>query len=89
MFVSMRAAKLLMRRIVPGKRVSDDAARLLSVYLERRAEELTAHAFRIHEVENQMRAQLGERPKATLTKRHVKMAIEGKFLEGAPGGRVN
>jgi hypothetical protein len=50
-----------MHNIVPGGKISDDAAILLKVFLERKAEELTIQASRIHERENLMRDQLGEK----------------------------
>jgi hypothetical protein len=68
-----------MHRTVPGRKISDDAARLLKVYLERKAEEVTIQAERIHDKENQMRDQLGEEHKVILSPRHLKMAIDGKF----------
>ena len=79
MTISLRSIKVLMHNTVPGGKISEDSARLLKVYLERRAEELTIQASRIHERENQMRDQLGERHKVILSPRHVKMAIDGKF----------
>jgi aldehyde:ferredoxin oxidoreductase len=82
MGISLRSIKLLMRRTVPGRKVSDDAALLLKAFLERKAEDLTIHASRIHERENLMRKQLGEREKVILSPRHVKMAIDGKFSQG-------
>lgn len=72
---------MLMHNIVPGGKISDDAAILLKVFLERKAEELTIQASRIHERENQMRDQLGERHKVILSPKHLKMAIDGKFAE--------
>jgi predicted nucleic acid-binding Zn-ribbon protein len=64
---------------VPGRRFSDNSVKLLKVFLERKAEELTIHASRIHDRENAMRDQLGEAHKKTLTCEHLKMAIDGKF----------
>jgi hypothetical protein len=72
-----------MRKAAPTeKRISEDAVRLLKIFLERKAEELTAHATRIHVRENSLRDELGERHKETLTEEHVKMAIDGKFAGG-------
>jgi len=82
--ISMRSVKTLMQRTVPGKKVSGDAARLLLAYLERRAEDLTIHAGRVHEYENAMLSQCGARRKVILSPRHMKMAIDGKFPM-APG----
>jgi hypothetical protein len=75
-----------MHNTVPGRKISDDAARLLKIHLERKAEELTIQASRIHEKENQMRDQLGEKHKVILSPRHLKMAIEGKFAGGDQKG---
>jgi hypothetical protein len=79
MTISLRSIKVLMHNIVPGRKVSEDAARLLKVFLERKAEELTIQASRIHDRENQMRDQLGEVHKVILSPKHLKMAIDGKF----------
>jgi hypothetical protein len=80
MTISLRSIKVLMHKAVPGEeKISEDAARLLQVYLERKAEELTIQASRVHERENVMRDQLGERHKVILSPRHLKMAIDGKF----------
>lgn len=79
MTISLRSIKVLMHNTVPGGKISEDSARLLKVYLERRAEELTIQASRIHERENAMRQQIGERSKVRLSPKHIKMAIDGKF----------
>jgi len=89
MSISLRSIKLLMHNTVPGRKVSEDAARLLKIYLERKAEELTVHASRIHDMENQMRDQLGERHKVILSPRHVKMAIDGKYSSQRENGHGN
>jgi hypothetical protein len=75
-----------MHRTVPGRKISDDAARLLKIHLERKAEELTIQASRIHDRENAMRREVGDRPKVRLSPKHVKMAIEGKFAGGDQNG---
>jgi len=80
MTISLRSIRLLMHRAVPGQKISEDAARLLKIFLERRAEELTIQASRIHERENRMRDEIGERQKVRLSPKHVKMAIDGKFV---------
>jgi hypothetical protein len=88
MGISLRSVKQKMRETVPGQKISEDAVRLLKVYLERRAEELTVRASRIHQRENLMRDQLGEHHKVILSPRHVKMAIEGKFSDLQEDGHV-
>ena len=87
MTISLRSIKLLMHNTVPGRKVSEDAARLLKVFLERKAEELTIQASRIHDRENQMRDVLGEEHKVILSPKHLKMAIDGKFAEPKEEGR--
>lgn len=82
MAISLRSIKVLMHNTVPGRKISDDAARLLKIHLERKAEELTIQASRIHERENAIRQQIGDRPKVRLSPKHVKMAIDGKFAGG-------
>jgi hypothetical protein len=64
----------------PGRLISRDAVRLLKLYLERRAEWVITQASSIHDRENDMRRQIGERPKARLSPKHIKMAIDGKFV---------
>jgi len=73
---------MLMHSTVPGRKIADDAARLLKIHLEREAEKLTLQASRIHERENAMRREIGDRPKVRLSPKHIKMAIEGKFAGG-------
>jgi hypothetical protein len=86
MTISLRSIKTLMHGTVPGRKISEDAARLLKIFLERKAEEVTIQAARIHERENEMRQQVGERIKKRLSPKHIKMAIDGKFAgEGADG----
>jgi len=79
MTFSLRSIKLLMHDTIPGRKISDDAVRLLKIFIERKAEEITIQASRIHERENMMRQEIGERPKVRLSPKHIKMAIDGKF----------
>jgi hypothetical protein len=80
MTISLRSVKLIMHKVAPNeKKISEDAVRLLKIFLERKPEELTLHASRIHNRENRMRDELGERHKVILSLEHVKMAIDGKF----------
>jgi len=81
MSISLRSIKGLMRRAAPDRKTSAEGARFLRSHLERTAEELTLHASRIHDRENAVRAQVGERPRAILAEKHLKMALEGKFPE--------
>jgi hypothetical protein len=64
----------------PGRHFSRDAIKLLKVYLERQADWIITQASSIHDRENDMRRQIGERPKARLSPKHIKMAIDGKFV---------
>ena len=79
MTISLRSVKMLMHSTSPGRKISADAARLLKVYIERRAKEITIHASRIHDAENSMCDQIGARRKKVLALRHIKMAIDGKY----------
>ena len=89
MTISLRSIKMIMNGVVPGRKISGDAARLLKVYLEREAEEISIQAARIHEKENLLRDQIGERRKKRLSPRHIKMAIDGKYQGLQEGGRDN
>lgn len=80
MTISLRSIKLLMRKKAPDMPISHDAALLLKIDLERRVENITVQASQIHDRENAMRRQIGERPKIRLSPKHIKMAIEGKFV---------
>jgi len=81
MTLSVRSIMHLMHMNAPDVSISRDAALLLKIELERRAESITVQASRIHDRENVMRRQIGERPKVRLSPKHVKLAIEGKFLQ--------
>jgi len=80
MALSVRSIMALMHMKAPDTPISHDAALLLKIDLERRAESITFQASQIHDRENAMRRQVGERPKVRLSPKHVKMAIEGKFV---------
>ena len=82
MTLSMRSVARLMHAKAPDRKLSKDAVLMLKMHLEGRAEKLTEQAARIHDRENTMRKQIGERPKKLLAPRHMIAAIEGKFLEG-------
>jgi hypothetical protein len=86
MTLSLRSIMRLMHMKAPGISISRDAALLLKIELERRAENITVQASRIHHRENEMRQEIGERIKKRLSPKNVKMAIDGKFAgEGANG----
>jgi hypothetical protein len=72
---------MLIHNTVPGRKVSEDAVLLLKVYLERKAVWMITQASSIHDRENDMRREIGERPKVRLSPKHIKMAIDGKFVE--------
>jgi len=69
-----------MHKKAPDVDISHDAALLLKLDLERRAEKITIQAFQIRDKENALRHQMGDRPKIRLSPRHVMMAIEGKLV---------
>jgi len=79
MTISLRSIRLLMQKVVPGRKISEDAVRLLVQHLEHKARELSIQASRIHDKENSLRDQLGERHKVILSHEHMRMAIDGKF----------
>ena len=80
MTLSERSLMRLAHIKVPGRFISRDAVKLLKVYLERQADWILTQASGIHDRENAMRQQIGERPKVRLSPKHIKMAIEGKFV---------
>jgi len=83
MTLSKRSVTKLMHAKAPReRRFSKNAVLMLKMHLEYIAEQLTEQAVRIHDRENAMRKQIGERPKKLLAPRHMISAIEGKFAEG-------
>jgi len=80
MTLSERSLMTLARLKAPEKHFSRDAIRLLKVYLERQVDWIIMQASSIHDRENAMRQQVGERPKVRLSPKHIKMAIDGKFV---------
>ena len=80
MTLSVRSIMRLFHLKAPGRNISQDSALLLKVYLEREAEAVISKASAIHDKENALRKQMGERPKVRLSPKHVRMAIEGKFI---------
>jgi len=89
MTISFRSVKTLMENTLPGRKISEDAARLLAIFLERKGEELAIQASRIHDRENAMRDEIGVRHKVFLSPEHLKMAIDGKFSKSTERGHAN
>lgn len=87
MSISVRSIKQIMKEASPATPISEDAAKLLKAHLEAEARSLAEQAGRIHEGENALRRQIGERPKQRLSGKHVRMAIDGKFSDS--GGATN
>lgn len=81
MGISLRSVKMLMRQAAPEVPISDEAARLLKMHLEGHARSLAEQAARIHQKENELRRSIGERLKQRLSPKHIRMAIEGRFVE--------
>ncbi len=81
MTLSERSLMRLAHIKAPGRLISRDAIRLLKVYLERQADWIITQASNIHDRENAMRQKIGERPKVRMSPKHIKMAIDGKFVE--------
>jgi len=86
MTLSVRSIMRLMHMKAPNTPISHDAALLLKIELERRAENITVQASQIRDRENAMRRQMGERPKVRLAPRHIRMAIDKKFAGGDGNG---
>ena len=79
MTLSKRSLMKLAQITAPGRLISKDAIIVLKLYLERKAGWIIAQASSIHDRENAMRQEIGERPKKRLSPKHIKMAIDGKF----------
>jgi UDP-3-O-acyl-N-acetylglucosamine deacetylase len=76
---------MLMQNAAPEIPISDEAAKMLKVHLEEHGRSLAEQASRIHQGENELRKQIGERLKKRLSSKHMRMAIDGKFTES--GGK--
>jgi len=74
-----------MQNIAPETPISDEAARVLKTHLEGYGKVLAERASKIHQGENALRQQIGERLKKRLSPKHMRMAIDGKFAEA--GGK--
>lgn len=81
MSISLRSVKTIMLEVTGRKRISKGAVKLVKAYLDGAAQGLVLHASRIHDRENIIRKQVGERPKVILTEKHLEMALNGKFPE--------
>jgi hypothetical protein len=75
-----------LQSVAPETPISDEAALLLRVHLEEHGRLLAEQASRIHQGENELRKQIGERLKKRLSSKHMKMAIDGKFAESGKDG---
>lgn len=89
MTISLRSVKRLMQSVLPGHKVSEDAARMLKIHLEHKAEEIAVHALRVYDRENSMRDELGIRHLVFLSPEHMKMAIDGKYSKSLEGDHAN
>ncbi|MEW5747203.1 MAG: hypothetical protein AB1793_00235 [Candidatus Thermoplasmatota archaeon] len=79
MTISLRSVRMLLGQKAPERKIERAAVETLKSHLENEAISIAVRASSIHDRENFLRAQLGERRKARLSARHVRMAIEGKF----------
>ena len=79
MTISHRSIRILFGQKAPERKVERAAVETLRSHLENEAAIIVNRSSSIHDRENFLRAQLGERRKARLTGKHVRMAIEGKF----------
>ena len=75
MSISLRSIREKMRETVPGMSISEDAVRTLRIYLERQVVELTQAAKIVHDGENAMRRQTGDRLRVILSARAMRKAI--------------
>lgn len=81
MTISLRSIRMLFGEKAPERKVERTAVEVLRAYIENEAAAIVLRASSIHDRENFLRAQLGERKKVRLAARHVRMAIEGKLRE--------
>ena len=81
MSIGLRSVKAIMREVTDNKRLAKGAIELLTRHIEGIARGHVLHASRIHDRENSLRAQIGERKKVILTEKHVKKALEGQYPE--------
>ena len=79
MSISLRSIRLLMQEVLPDKKISEDAVRMVRIHLEREVKGLTAFAAEVHKRENEFRRAIGDPPKVILSNRHMDMAIQGKM----------
>ena len=79
MTISRRSVKKLMTDAQPSMEISEKAVIQLRDYLEQVGKRTVTHASKIHEEENRMRAQIGDRPRKRLSQRSLRMAIENKY----------
>jgi hypothetical protein len=84
MTISIRSIRVLFGQKAPDRKIERAAVEVLRSHLENRANSIAVRASSVHDGENFLRAQLGERRKARLTAKHVRMAIESK-LQGKGG----
>ena len=81
MSISLRSVRTIMLEVTGNKRLSKGAIELVIRHLDGTARGLVLHASRIHDRENILRKQVGERPKVILAEKHLKQALEGQFPE--------
>lgn len=85
--ISLRSIKMLMQSAAPEIPISDEAAKMLKVHLEEHGHSLAEQASRIQQRENELRKTIGERLKKRLSAKHMRMAIDGKFVESGENQR--
>ena len=86
MSISLRSIREKMREVLPEEKISEDAVRMLRIHIERQIVELTQYAKAVHDRENDMRRQLGDRIKVILSARAMRRAIQGRLPKLEEGG---
>ena len=79
MSLSLRSVRETMREVLPDEKFSQDAVRELKAYVEREIERVTRVAHARHERENQVRAEIDERPRVMLSGKDMRKAIKGDW----------
>jgi hypothetical protein len=87
MTLSQRGIRRLVAERLPNRKVSEDAILALKSSLEQTAAYLLDRAAQAHDNENRTRRQIGERPRARLSAKHMRMAL-GVDSEQGPDGHA-
>lgn len=83
--LSERSIRRMVAERLPGRKVSDDAVKLLRSSLEQTAHYIIANAAQQHDHENLVRKQIGERPRVRLSAKHIRIALGAESDRGLNG----